>query len=198
MKKYQILLVFIFGLVYTIKSYYDYESVRKEHKSFLSDINISIINIKQRVIFNPDIITDANFTFWDMDESFILKNRKAKKFTEIQKNNTNSQKDKDIDVDVNNRIICLEKECWEFLGVITINDKVIVTLLSQGENVQLKTFNVNDMLLENIMIIGIREDSLFLKDIKKNKKFTLKLFEVDVNKYIPKKSIKEKNEENKL
>jgi len=193
MKKYQIILVFLLGLAYVVTSYYDYESVRKEQQAFLSDINISIVDMKKRVIFDSTIIVDANFTFWDMDESSLLKKRKAKKVV-VAKSNNDKKLQKEKEVNVNNRIICLEKECWEFLGVLTIGDEMVVTLLSKGQKVKLKTFSVNDMLLEHIRIIGIKGDSLFLKDTKKNKKITLKLFDVDIDKYIPKKSIKEKNE----
>jgi hypothetical protein len=195
MTKYKIILVFLSGCFYLLNSYYTYESLRKEQYSFLSDINTSIIDIPKRVIFEPTIISDANFTFWDMKESLILKNRKAKELLDIKKESKDNKKiGNEKGIDVHNRIICLDQECWELLGIVTINTKTIVTLLSKSKNGKLKTFSVNDMLLEDIKIIGIRGDNLFLKDIKKNKKFSLKLFDIDITKYIPKKSTKGKNE----
>jgi len=135
---------------------------------------------------------DANFTFWDMKESDILKRRKEEDLLLNEKANENNMTKKEKNFDIKKRIICLEKQCWEFLGVVTINNKSGVTLLSK-EN-KLETFHVGDQLLENLTIVEITSEKMLLNDLKKKKKIELKLFDVDMEHYLPKSKKKERNE----
>lgn len=192
MKKYQFIFIVVVVLLYLLNSYYDYEEIRRTRKAFLSDLNITIVDLPKRLAFDNTLLVDANFTFWDMTESDILKKRKAKDLLLKEKANENSVTKKENSFNLKKRIICLEKQCWEFLGVVTINDKSVVTLLSK-EN-KLETFHVGDQLLENLTIVEITSEKMLLNNLKKKKKFELKLFDVDMEQYLPKSKKKERNE----
>jgi hypothetical protein len=90
----------------------------------------------------------------------------------------------------------LERECWEFVGIIKVGNRVAVTLLSKRKNSKLETFKIGDYLLENLKIVAIKGDYITLIDTKKGKRFSLRLFDVDISKYRPKRikaNIKELN-----
>ena len=192
MKKHQVLLILFIIIIYLGWNYYDYESSRKRQQAFLSDLNISVIDMKAYLSVKS-IQTDANHTFWDLEKSSLLLDREKKLKLLTKNQNQNLKKNDDSEeVDLKKRVICLGEECWEFFGIVEINNRPQVTLLSKDKKLQ--TFFLNDMLLENIKIIKIRGDELVVEDIKKKKQFSLKLFEVDIHKFLPKKSIKEKND----
>ena len=191
MKKYQFIFIVVVVLIYLLNSYYNYEEIRRTRKAFLSDINISIADLPKRLSIDKALFVESNFTFWDMRESDTLRKRK-KNLLLKEKANKNSVTKKEKSFDIKKRIICLEKQCWEFLGVVTINGKSVVTLLSK-EN-KLKTFSVGEQLLANLIIVKITSDNMLLNDVKKKKKFELKLFDVDMEQYLPKSKIKESNE----
>jgi len=193
MKKYQFIFIVVVVLLYLLNSYYNYEKIRRARKAFLSDINISIVDLPKRVAVDNALFVDANFTFWDMKESDTLKKRK-KDLLLKEKANEKGVTKKEKDFNLKKRIICLEKQCWEFLGVVTINGKSVVTLLSKGNENKLETFHVGDQLLENLTIIEITSEKMLLNDLKKKKKFELKLFDVDMEHYLPKSKKKERNE----
>ncbi|CAA6819812.1 MAG: Unknown protein [uncultured Sulfurovum sp.] len=197
MKKYKFILGFFLVLVFLLWSYYDYESLRKDKKAFLSDLNITVIDMNEKLLENNESMYDGNFTLWDMKKSSILESREAKQLLLNDANKSKSDKDKERNLNLKNRVICLEKVCWEFLGIVTINNDVVVTLLSKNtkdKKAKLENFHVNDMLLENVRIIEIKEEGMRLMNLEKNKEINLKLFEVDIEQYRPKKSIKGKNE----
>lgn len=189
MKKYQILLMLLITILYISWNYYSYESSRKSRQAFLSDFNISVTDM-QKCLSREFIETDVNYTFWDLEKSEALLNRE-KKMALLSKKKNNA-KSKERELDLKKRVICLGKECWEFLGIVEINNRAEVALLSKDKKLQ--TFKVGDILLKNIRIIKIRGDELLLEEIKKRKRFSLKLFEVDSTKYLPKESIKGKND----
>lgn len=193
MKKYQFIFTIVVIFLYLLNSYYDYESVRKEGKAFLSDININIINMNEKLAIKNELIGESNFTFWDMKESNILKNRKEALLLSQQIDDSNISK-KEKRINQKKRIICLEQQCWEFLGVVFINGENVVTLLSKDKLNKLETFRMGDKLLENLVITVISSNMMLVEDIKKKKKFKLKLFDVDMEQYLPKKKIKESNE----
>ena len=190
MKKNQILLILFILIIYSVWNYYTYESSRTRQQAFLSDLNISVIDMKTYLSIK-DIKTDANHTFWDLEKSDLLLKREEK-LALLAKDQNQDKNNNEAKLSLKKRVICLREECWEFLGIVEVNNRPKVTLLSKSQKLQ--TFQVHDMLLENIEIIKIRGDELVVKDIKKNKRFSLKLFEVDIMKYLPKSSIKEKND----
>ena len=191
MKKNQIFLILFIIITYLAWNYYAYESSRKRQQAFLSDLNISVIDMKEYLSIKS-IETDANHTFWDLEKSDILLNREKKLALLAKNQNQDKKNNNDAGVELKKRVICLGEACWEFFGIVEINNRAEVTLLSKDKKLQ--TFQVHDMLLENIEIIKIGGDELVVEDIKKKKRFSLKLFEVDITKYLPKASIKEKND----
>jgi len=191
MKKNQIFLILFVLITYSIWNYYTYESSRTRQQAFLSDLNISVIDMKTYLSIK-DIKTDANHTFWDLEKSDLLLKREEKLALLVKDQNQDKKNNNEAELSLKKRVICLREECWEFFGIVEVNNRPKVTLLSKSQKLQ--TFQVHDMLLENIEIIKIKGDELVVKDIKKNKRFSLKLFEVDITKYLPKSSIKEKND----
>jgi len=191
MKKNQIFLILFIIIPYLVWNYYAYESSRKRQEAFLSDLNISVIDMKAYLSVKH-IKTDANHTFWDLEKSDLLLNREKKLALLAKNQNQDKKNNNEAELSLKKRVICLREECWEFFGIVEINNRPKVTLLSKSNKLQ--TFQVHDMLLENIEIINIRGDELVVEDIKKKKRFSLKLFEVDITKYLPKSSIKEKND----
>ena len=191
MKKNQILLILFIVVIYLAWNYYTYESARKKREAFLSDLNISIIDMKEYLSVKS-INTDVNYTFWDLKKSYILLNQEKKLALLTKKQNQDKKNNNEAELNLKKRVICLVEECWEFLGIVEINNIPEVTLLSKDKKLQ--TFHLHDMLLEDVEIIKIRGDELVVEDIKKKKRFSLKLFEVDISKYLPKKSVKEKND----
>jgi len=191
MKKNQIFLILFILIIYSVWNYYTYESSRTRQQAFLSDLNISVIDMKTYLSIK-DIKTDANHTFWDLEKSDLLLKREEKLALLVKDQNQDKKNNNEAELSLKKRVICLREECWEFFGIVEVNNRPKVTLLSKSQKLQ--TFQVHDMLLENIEIIKIRGDELVVKDIKKNKRFSLKLFEVDIMKYLPKSSIKEKND----
>ena len=193
MKKNQIIFIILSLFLYLLWSYLSFESLRKDKKAFLSDFNLTIKDMNQMLIEDYNVDATATFTLWDLEKSSILKNRESKIALAIDKNSSKKLINKK-NINLKNRTICLEKNCWEFLGVVTSNGETVVTLLSTKPNSRLETFRVNDMLIDNLMIEEIRGEKLLLKDTKEKKEFTLKLFAVDISKYMPKKVKKEENE----
>lgn len=193
MKRYKIILVLLLFLLYFFGKYFDYMKLHKNKNAFLSDFNISIIDMQEKLLEGNQSFYDANFTFWEMRRSKILEKRE-KELLLARENNKSNALAKEKNLTLTQRVICLGKECWEFLGVLTIDNKTVVTLLSMKKKGKLQNFQLHDMLLKNIEIIDIKSDSMKVIDRKKNKIFNLKLFEIDILKYQPKKNKKEKNE----
>jgi len=189
MKKNQLFITLFITISYLTWNYYTYESSRKKREAFLSDLNISVINMRE-YLATKSIKTDVNYSFWDLKKSDIVLKRE-KKLALLKKDNNKKIDNKDK-LNLKKRVICLKGNCWEFMGIVVINNVPKVTLLSKDK--KLKTFQVNDMLLEGVKIIKIRGDELVVEEIKEKKRFSLKLFEINVKKYLPKEHIKEKND----
>jgi len=193
MKKYQIIFILFVVIFYLLFNYFTFESLRKEREAFLSDINISLIDLDKELFQNNTLLGEVAFSFWDMEESLILKNR-IKNLLKVEDKKSDETVENKEKVNLKNRTVCLGKKCWEFLGIITINNETVVTLLSTEAKSKLETFHVNDMLVENLKIIKIKGDELLLEEQTDKENFTLKLFNVNMEKYIPKKLVKEKND----
>ena len=197
MKKYQIILILLAILLYLLKAYFSYNSLRSSKEVRLSDINLTVIDIRKRLFIDSKNFCDSTFKLWDLDISKILEDRKEEdlKMKELlaNQNSTLSENKVLANINASKRKICLEKECWQFMGMITINNKTKVTLLSTDKKPKLETFSVGDELLEGLTITEITGDKMIVVHKKDERKFILKLFEVNASAYFPK-SIKEVNE----
>lgn len=193
MKKYQIILTVLIIVFYLLSLYISYMSFKKSREIKLADINHSVINIKNIISINEDKIYHSTYKSWGIDINKILKNREDKK----QKEELKLDKvDTDDKINSTNKKICIKNNCWIFKGVVDIGNNIQVTLISTDTNNKkehLETFKIGDELLEDLVIKKITEDSMILIDKKENKKFVLKLFDINVSKYSPK-IIKEANE----
>ena len=198
MKKYQILLTFLLIIGYLLVAYLEYESYRDSKESKLSDANLSVINIKEKISINSNNLYDSNFKLWDLEINKILQDREKKEHEltlQQLKNsrfntNGNSLKEEFIsNIDLTRRKICLDKKCWKFMGLLTIGNKREVTLLSVEEKPKLETLSVGDALLEELIISEIRGDRMIVVHKKDKRKFTLKLFDVDASEYLPKEKV---------
>jgi len=188
MKKYQFILIIFTILIYLLFFYFSYLSVVKERDVYLSDINKSIVNIKERVTVDSELILPSLHTLWGLDKSKLLTKREGA----IEKSKEKKSKDlivKEVlenNIDLIKRKICLDKTCWEFMGMVSINNQVEVTLLSSDKKPKLESFSVGDELLEGLIISKIKGDSMTVIHKKDKKVFILKLFEVDASAYLPK------------
>jgi hypothetical protein len=176
-------------LFYSFTFYFNYLSKFKEREVYLSDINKSIVNIKERVTIDDKLIPHSVHTLWGLDKSKLLTKRESA----IEKSQKKKGKDLMLkaivkkDIDLKRRKICLNKtKCWEFMGMVTINNKTEVTLLSSDKKPELKSFNIGDELLEGLVISKIKGDGMTVIHKKDKKVFVLKLFEVNASAYLPK------------
>lgn len=188
MKKYKIVFTFLFILLYLLWYYLSYSSLRKSREAYIADVNITVIDIADRVKVDIHRVYDSNFKLWDLEINKILEDREKKREKDasqtIQKE---SSSQKGSRFNLTKRKICLQKRCWEFMGMLTIGKKVEVTLLSTDKKRKLGTFSVGDELLEGLIIRKIKGDRMVVLDKKKDKKFILKVFEVNATAYLPKK-----------
>lgn len=198
MRRYKVLLSFLFIIFYLLWLYFSYESFRKSREAHLTDINIRIINLKEKISIDTNKLYPSTFTLWDLEMNKILEERRNKekedrerKLNEMNSNSFNTEFTSNINLI--KRKICLEKQCWEFMGMISINNQIEVTLLSTDEKPKLETFSVGDELLEGLVVSKIEEDSLVIFHERDKRTFVLKLFEVNASAYLPK-DIKEINE----
>jgi len=188
MKKYQIIFVLIITSLYLFSVYMDSLSLNKNRKAYLKDLNIRLADINKTIFIPLDELEVTSFKDWGLRKSFLLQKREDEELKHKMlstRNNSNLIK-KIKKFKLTNRVICLEKECWEFMGIVKISNQVEVTLFSQTDN-KLKTFCIGDYLLENLKIIKIKGNTMFLLNQKKNQVLKLKLFDIDISKYYPKK-----------
>jgi len=196
MKKYQIYLSFLFIIFYLLWLYFSYESFRKSREVYLADINITVVNLKEKILIDNKKIYPSTFKLWDLEVNKILEDRKNKEREKkmTQKSSKSLSSKLIYNFKIKKRKVCLEKKCWEFMGMITIDNQRYVTLLSTEKKPKLETFSVGDELLKGLFISKIKGDSMSVTYKEKDKKtFVLKLFEVNASAYFPK-SIKEINE----
>ena len=198
MKKYQIILTFLTTLFFLLLSFYDYESFRNSKEVKRLDTNFMIVDIQKRISINSKDIYDSDFKLWDLDIHEILEKRKKAKDLVSKKSNgdqdlTFSENKALVKINSTKRKICLDQKCWEFMGMLTLDNQTQVTLLSTDKKPKLETFSVGDELLKGLTISKITGDNMVVTHKKEKRKFILKLFEVNASAYFPK-VIKEVNE----
>jgi hypothetical protein len=192
MKKYKIILTFLISIFYLLWVYFNYESLRKSRKAKLSDINLSVIDISKRHLLHSNDLYSSNFKLWDLEINQILEDRMKREESLRLKNlnsiiNINStQQETSSNINLSKRKICVNEKCWVFMGMITINNKTQVTLLSTDKKPKLETFRIGDVLLEGLVVSKIKGDSMIVTHTKNNREFSLKLFDVDASAYVPK------------
>ena len=192
MKKYQIVLTLFMTLLYLLWSYFTYKSFRNSKEVQLSDTNLTVIDVKKRISINSEDLYGSSFKLWDLDINKILEEREKKEHElKIQELQTNKKTMFDSaesfsNINVLKRKICLNNKCWKFMGMLTINNKTQVTLLSIDKKSRLETFGLGDELLDGLMISKIKGDIMIITHKKDEKKFILKLFDVNASAYLPK------------
>ena len=188
MKKYQFFISFVFIFIYLLLLYSEYASLNKYKKASLHDLQIQTVDMDKLLSVPLDTFHASSFHEWGIRKNWLLekreKNRKLleKKISKIKLDSKEIVKN----FNLTNRIICLNKTCWEFMGIIKIKNQIQVTLLSKEKKSKLETFKIGDYLLEGLKIQAIKGDAMLLFDEEKNKVFSLKLFDVNVSKYYPK------------
>lgn len=197
MKRYQIILTFISIFFYLLWSYIFYESFRKSTEVQFLDTNLTLIDISKRIFIDTNELYASSFKLWNLDINKALEERRKENELKIQELQNNksvlSMKESILNISSNQRKICLNKKCWKFVGMITINNQTKVTLLSIDKKPKLEIFTRGDNLLEGLTISEIKGDNMIVIHKKDKRKFVLKLFEVNASAYFPK-AIKEVNE----
>jgi hypothetical protein len=197
MKKYKIFISIVFIFIYLLLLYWEYAPLNKYKKASLYDLQMKTIDMDKILIIPIDAFHSSSFHEWGIGKSWLLQKReKNLKLLKKEKNKIELNPQKlDKNYNLINRVICLHKTCWEFMGIVKIQNKIRVTLLSKEREHKLETFKVGDNLLEGLKIRDIIGDEMLLFDEKKNEVFSLKLFDVDISKYYPK-ELQHKKENN--
>jgi len=195
MKKYQIIFAIAVWLFFLLSFYLETASSQKSSKVYLEDLNRSVTNFQELLFVPPDKIYANDFTLWDMKISKLLKERDKKSLQEDEQKlkSLEIDKPKEQNLNVKYRTICIEKKCWQLMGVMSINGVKTLTLLSKEKKNRLQVFKIGDELLPKIIIKNIKGESMILLNEEKDKEIVLKLFDVNISQYLPK-IIKEKNE----
>jgi len=193
MKKYQIVLTFLFIVFYLFGLYITYKSFEKSKEVKLNDINITVIDIKKKLSIDINKIYHSTYRLWGLEQSKILRDRIKKRIKKSRKTKNKLSKINNSKINVLKRKICIGKNCWIFMGIVGIGNQTKVTLLSTDKKPKLKTFMIGDELLKDLVIVKITEDEMIVLHKKDKKKFVLKLFEINIKKYFPK-DIKEIHE----
>jgi len=187
MKKYKIVFTIIVISSYLAWLYFDYILLSKDKKVYLKDLNTTIIDMNKFLNISIESIHSTGFKYWDIDKSELLK-RREKSGSE---NNVSLKDKKNENIKSTIKTVCIGKRCWEFMGVVQADKNMTVSLISKDKKTKLETFSIGDELLENLVIIDIKGESMKLLDKDKNKELILKVFEINASKYYPKKKIKE-------
>jgi hypothetical protein len=191
MKKSQYL-VFIFLLLgYLYVSYVEYRPLLKIREPKLNDLNISVVNLHKTLNHSSFHFLGTGFAEWGLKKSMLLVQREKK--TVVKKEKKVQSMKITPSIKRIKRILCLEKKCWEFVGVATINGMDAITLLEKSKNSKLKTLKIGEELLDNLTITAVESESIRLYDKKMKKNIHLKLFDVNMSKYYPKTIPKEKD-----
>ena len=195
MKKYQTVFILSVWLFFLLSFYLKTEPSQKNSKVYLEDLNRSVINFKEFLFIPTKKIYANDFKLWDMKISKLLKEREAKHLKKDEKKLKNREvdKSKEQNLNVKYRTICVEKKCWQLMGIMSINGVKTLTLLSKEKKRKLQIFKVGEELLPKILIKDIKGESMILLNKEKNREIVLKLFDVNMSQYLPK-IIKEKNE----
>ena len=195
MKKYQIIFALVVWLFFLLSFYLETASSQKNSKVYLEDLNRSVTNFQELLSVPSNKIHANDFKLWDMKISKLLEERGNKRLEEDKKKlkSTEVNKPKEQNLNVKYRTICVEKKCWQLMGIMSINGVKTLTLLTKEKKTKLQIFKVGEELLPKIIIKDIKGESMILLNKEKNKEIILKLFDVNMSQYLPK-IIKEKNE----
>ncbi len=195
MKKYQTIFTLVVWLFFLLSFYLETASSQKNSKIYLEDLNRSVTNFQELLFIPAEKIHANDFKLWDMKISKLLEERENKRLKEDEKKlkNTEVDKSKKQNLNVKYRTICVEKKCWQLMGIMSINGVKTLTLLSKEKKTKLQIFKVGEELLPKILIKDIKGESMILLNKEKNREISLKLFDVNMSQYLPK-IIKEKNE----
>jgi len=187
MKKYKIILLLLFVIIYLTFKYFEFQVYKKDKEIHVSDINISIINIPEKLIISIEDIIPSSHILWDIGINEILIERES-----LEKSNKelNSLSSHSLIIEngakIQRRTICLNKDCWEFMGMVSVNNDTTVTLLSKNKKNNIKLFKVGDTIFDKLSIVNIKEDSMVVFDSIKDKETTLKLFDINISAYYQK------------
>ena len=178
MKKYQYALSIIFIFLYLFFFYLENISSIKYKKASLKALEVEVIEMEKLLMISTDKFYSSTYHNWGLQKNSLLIQRE-KKTHNVQ----NTVIKKNQDYKSTKRMICLNKLCWELMGIVTTGKIKSITLLSKNKNSKLKTFMLDDILLDNLKIIEINNHGVILLDSKKEEKIKLKLFDVDISKY---------------
>jgi len=193
MKKYQIIFLLVVWLFFLLSFYLEMTSSQKNSKVYLEDLNRSVTNFQELLFIPSEKIYANDFRLWGMKISKLLEDRENKRLKEEKLKSTEVNKIKKQNLKVKYRTICVEKKCWELMGIMSINGVKTLTMLTKEKKNKLEIFKVGEELLPQIIIKDIKGENMFLLNKEKNREIVLKLFDVNISQYIPK-DIKGNNE----
>lgn len=185
MSRYRFFLSFILISFYLIGLYFDTIAFKKIREAKLQDLNTKIVEIQNILTASTEDFHHTLHTLWGLKKNPLLLRRLNEKESSKHLLKVDSSIIKKMRI--KNRVVCLGKECWEFMGIVSSGDSISVTLVSKDKKMKLKIFKVGDFLLKHLKIIHIDFDNVTLFDTHEKKNVKLKLFDVDVSQYSSKK-----------
>lgn len=159
-------------------------------------ILLNELSIDQKEIFTGTKKNIKSFNNSKIEEIFILNTnsntnkywslKEVKKIKEIKK-----EKSLVLNITQKGNTICISKSCYKLVGIFKKEDKYFVTLYCKDKKKRLKDYTSGEVIENNIKIGSISSKEVELVSFTDSKKWYFKIFNVEAQKYKPK---KEKNE----
>ena len=89
-------------------------------------------------------------------------------------------------VEKKDKLLCVKKNCYKFLGIYFKKEKPFITFASKNFKHGIKEFTTDENLEHSLYIKNITTSSLSIVDVNTSRGWDFKLFDVNITKYKPK------------
>jgi len=157
------------------------------YKTFNDDIN-TFSKSKYIKELNTTLFLQNQKTFPMLkDFSYIWGIKMPKKTIEKKKKaNDKKKKKKTLKITKKKNQICVDKNCYRFLGLYYKKDKLYITFYSKKFKKRIKDFSLGEELVKPLYLKEFKENRLYIKDKQNNKTWYFDFFNVNTKKYKPK------------
>jgi hypothetical protein len=167
------LFLYLFFVLITLSSAYNYYSYKKG-----IFVEKSILTLNDELLKEYKTSFDTKRTFgyiWGL-----------KDVVQDEQNKNIKDKNDTIEVVQKEQELCIEKNCYRFLGVYFKKQKAYVSFYSKNFKKGIADFTVNEMLQKPFFIKAIKHNKLSIADANNSREWQFTLFDVNVTKYKPK------------
>ena len=167
-KSFYSIIIFAF-IIIVFLSYktFNEERVSFSKSKYIKELNTTLFLSHQKTF---SMLKDFNY-LWGVTTPKKVKKKKKKKSTKIiQKNNQ----------------ICINKDCYRFLGLYYKKDKIYITFYSKKFKKRIKDFSIGEELARPLYIDSYKNNRLYIKDQLNKKIWYFDFFNVNASKYKPK------------